>query len=218
MKYYEAYDKRYRQVHEYGVSWSSRTPTPVVEEMIRKYAPDEEILDLGCGEGRDILYLLHQGYKCCGVDVSEEAVRYCQAKMPEKADAFRILDVCRDTMDQSFGFIYSVAVLHMLIEDTDRRQFYQFIRRHLKKGGYALICTMGDGDTEFTTDPAKAYTDITRIHQESGQEMSVASTSCRMISRDTFRRELTENNFRIIEEGITASLPDFTSLMYAVVL
>ena len=218
MKYYEAYDKRYRQVHEYGVSWSSRTPTPIVEEMIRNYAPDEEILDLGCGEGRDILYLLQEGYTCYGVDVSAEAIRYCRTQMPEKSENFRILDICRDTMDHSFGFIYSVAVLHMLIEDADRRQFYRFIRRHLKEGGYALICTMGDGDTEFTTDPAQAYTDVTRMHQESGQEMSVASTSCRMVSRETFRRELAENNFRIVEEGITEALPDFNRLMYAVVL
>ncbi|MBQ2214454.1 MAG: hypothetical protein II414_07825, partial [Erysipelotrichaceae bacterium] len=51
---------------------------------------------------------------------------------------------------------------------------------------------------------------------ESGK-MMVAATSCRMVSFRTFEKELKENGLKIMEEGITESLPDFDSLMYAVV-
>ena len=47
--------------------------------------------------------------------------------------------------------------------------------------------------------------------------MLVAATSCRMVSFSTFERELKESGLKIVEEGITKSLPDFDSLMYAVV-
>jgi hypothetical protein len=38
-----------------------------------------------------------------------------------------------------------------------------------------------------------------------------------MVSFRTLERELKENGLKIVEEGITESLPDFDSLMYAVV-
>ena len=36
-KYYEAYEKRYRQVHEKQLSWASNQPSPIVLETIEKY-------------------------------------------------------------------------------------------------------------------------------------------------------------------------------------
>ena len=47
--------------------------------------------------------------------------------------------------------------------------------------------------------------------------MLVAGTSCRMVSWNTFEKELARNGFTVIEKGMTSSLPDFNSLMYAVV-
>ena len=35
-KYYEAYDKRYKQVHDKGLSWSTDSNTEIVEEIINK--------------------------------------------------------------------------------------------------------------------------------------------------------------------------------------
>ena len=61
-KYYEAYDKRYRQVHEKGLSWTTEGNTPIVEEMICKYKLNAcRMLEIGCGEGRDVRYLLEKG-------------------------------------------------------------------------------------------------------------------------------------------------------------
>ena len=36
-KYYEAYDERYKAVHEKGLCWSTDTPSPIVFEIIEKY-------------------------------------------------------------------------------------------------------------------------------------------------------------------------------------
>ena len=48
-------------------------------------------------------------------------------------------------------------------------------------------------------------------------KMMLAATSCRMVSFRTFESELERNNLDIKEKGITSSMPDFDSLMYAVV-
>jgi len=126
-----------------------------------------------------------------------------------------VLDCLRDPHPFRYGFIYSVAVIHMLVPDEDRNAFYAFIRDHLTEDGFALICTMGDGRFEMKSDIDRAFELQEREH-ESGR-MMVAGTSCRMVSFDTFEGELRSQHLKVVETGITASLPDFNSLMYAVV-
>ena len=40
-KYYEAYDERYKTIHEKGYGWFSGERTPIVAEVAAKYAPAE---------------------------------------------------------------------------------------------------------------------------------------------------------------------------------
>ena len=215
--YYEAYDERYKAVHEKGVSWSSDQRTPIVLQTLEKYGvdPDAPVLEIGCGEGRDAGSVLERGYRLLATDVSGEAISYCRAAYPKYAAQFQVLDCLRDAHPARYGFLYAVAVIHMLVPDADRDAFYAFIREHLTDDGLALICTMGDGETELQTDPATAFELQERSH-ESGK-MIVAGTSCRMVSFETFEDELARNGLQPVELGITESLPDFDSLMYAVV-
>ena len=67
------------------------------------------------------------------------------------------MDVCAQNMAESFDFIYSVAVLHMLLEDEDRKNYLAFIRKHLVRGGYGLILTMGEGGEEMCSDTETAF-------------------------------------------------------------
>ena len=74
---------------------------------------------------------------------------------------------------------------------------------------------MGDGEYEMQSDISKAF-EIQEREHESGM-MMVASTSCRMVSFTTFENELHRNKLKIIEKGITGAMPNFNSLMYALV-
>ena len=176
-KYYEAYDDRYRQVHSQNLQWFYDDPTPIVMETIKKFGIgySHNILELGCGEGRDAYPLLKQGYKVSATDISTAA----------------------------------------MVDEADRDAFYTFIREHLNPEGIALICTMGDGTMERQTDISTAFELQKRTHEQSGKEVQIANTSCRIVSFDRFRRELERNGLLIVEEGITSALPDFSMLMYA---
>ena len=158
-KYYEAYDERYRQVHSKDLQWFYDDPTPVVMETIKKLGIrySHNILELGCGEGRDAYPLLKQGYKVLATDISMAAIQYAQKKFPKYADNFAVLDCVAGVLPKKFDFIYGVAVVHMLVDDADRDAFYTFIRDHLNPKGIALICTMGDGTMERHTDTSSAF-------------------------------------------------------------
>ena len=147
-KYYEAYEDRYLTAHSKGVSWSSDKSTPIVLETIKKYKlnSNSKLLEIGCGEGRDSSAVLDSGFDLLATDISAEAIRYCKEKYPKYADNFHVLDCLSGGIDNKFDFIYAVAVVHMLVPNEDRDKFYRFIHRHLTDDGYALICSMGDGE------------------------------------------------------------------------
>ena len=216
-KYYEAYEERYKTAHAHGVSWSSDASTPIVMEMLDKYniTQEHKLLEIGCGEGRDSKRVLERGFQLMATDISKEAIAYCKKLMPQFENHFSVLDCLSDKLDVKFDFIFGIAVIHMLVLDDDRNGFYQFIHNHLTKGGVALICTMGDGEFEKQSDISTAFTLQERNHELG--KMMVAETSCRMVSFNTFEKELARNGLTIIEKGITSSLPNFNSLMYAVV-
>ena len=103
----------------------------------------------------------------------------------------------------------------MPVLDDDRDGFYRFIRGHLKPSGIALICTMGDGDHEMQSDIRKAF-EIQEREHPSGK-LRVTGTSCRMVSFHTLEKELLRSRLSVLEKGITSAMPNFNSLMYAVV-
>jgi len=218
-KYYEAYDDRYRQVHYFGLKWFTEAPTPILLDVIGRYSvlKDHRILEIGCGEGRDAFYLLEQGYHLVASDISQAAIAFCTEHGQAYQSNFRVLDCIRDQLEESFDFIYAVAVLHMLVEDEDRKAFYNFIRNHLSPGGIAMVCTMGDGEQQFHSDISQAFQLHERVHEQSGIILSIARTSCRVVNRETFIEEIRNCGFKILEQGDTSIEPDFTAMLYAVI-
>ena len=218
-KYYEAYDDRYKQIHQMNLQWEANVHSPILDEVIVKLGFDEKckILELGCGEGRDAIHLMQQGYDVDASDISPEVISYCKRKAPKYADRFMILNACEDFLDDTYDFIYSIAVLHMLVLEEDRNKFLTFIREHLKESGWGLLLSMGDGIMERSSNIDNAFERQERVHIETGTKVCVASTSCRMVSFPTLERELERNGLLVIEKGITSIEPGFPMIMYALV-
>ena len=215
LPYYKAYDLRYRQVHAEGLRWFADEPTALVREVLHRFhiTKDMPILEIGCGEGRDAIPLLCEGYSLLATDVSEEAVRYVSART-EHADAVRVFDALTDKLDKDFAFIYAVAVLHMLVEDADRAAFYRTIRTHLREDGLSLVCSMGDGRTEQCTDPSRAFEPQQRVHEATGRTLTIASTTCRMATTDILIAEAEAAGLRVIECGTCRIDPDYATVTY----
>lgn len=217
--YYEAYDDRYRQIHAQNLRWFSDEASSIVQEVLRRYGIGSEnrILEIGCGEGRDAQFLLDRGYDLLATDISPAAIAFCRRENPLRQERFQTLDCLTQSLPERFDCIYAVAVLHMLVEDAHREGFYAFFSNHLKDKGIGLICTMGDGETERCSDVSAAFTLQERIHEQTGKTVYIAGTFCCMVPFSVFEAELQRNDLQILEKGITAIEPDFSSMMYAVV-
>ncbi len=218
-KYYEAYEDRYKKVHsEKGLAWAGEGHSPTIEKLLRKYGADEKssILEVGCGEGQNAIYLLSKGYDVIASDVSPEAINWCKKKALEKGvneKAFFVMDILSNKLREKFDFIYSVAVLHMLVEDKDRQKFLKFIFDHLKTEGKAFIVIMGDGVTTRKTDKTKAFELAAR--QFGDETIQVATTSCRMVTKDEFAKEIEAANLKIMNLELDHTIAGFEVSMVA---
>lgn len=218
-KYYEAYDDRYRQVHRENLHWFDENPSAIVLETMEKFsvARQRRILEVGCGEGRDARFLLGKGCNVLATDVSPAAVDYCREQDPAHKDAYACLDCLNCGTTEQFDFIYAVAVVHMLVPQHDRDNFYRFFREHLTDTGIGLICSMGDGSEEVQSDISNAFDIRDRLHEASGKVLHIANTSCRVVSFEKFSQEIRDNGLAILETGHTSVKPDFPEMIYAIV-
>ena len=218
--YYKAYDKRYRQTYENNSLWETSERTKEVLDTLKTYkiTKKSNILELGCGEGRDTIYLLDNGYNVLGVDYSFAVIDKCNELTDYKyVNNFKQLDLIENSLNEKFDFIYSVAVIHMFALDEHRNKFYNFIYDHLKDNGIALIISMGDGVLEINSDLEKAFDDTKRVNINTSKEIIVASTSCRVKKIDEMKKEIQLNNLEILEEKIIDDVLSFNKCMLFIV-
>jgi tellurite methyltransferase len=101
-----------------------------------RIAPGMRILDAGCGSGRNLVYLLNEGYEVYGVDQDARAV----AALP--SDHFRNERIEEMSFPDAFAdVVLSSAVLHFARDDDHFRAMLQGTWRVLKPGGL-LFCRL----------------------------------------------------------------------------
>ncbi|MDF2675019.1 MAG: hypothetical protein K0R09_3288 [Clostridiales bacterium] len=203
-KYYHAYNERYKKVHEEGLLWFSKEPTPEVLEWIKYYniRIKDEICEIGCGEGRDSLYLAQSGYCITAIDSSEEAIKKCKDLSREKG--LNVNWIVKDALEigdgsefKKFKWIYTIATLHMLVDDEDRIKFLTSIYNLLEPSGKLLLLSLGDGVNERSSDISTAFELQERNHMWTGRKMNVAGTSYRGVNWANHKKELEQTGFHI---------------------
>lgn len=116
-----------------------------VDSGIWKYIPSVfisgmRILDIGCGSGRDISYLLKQGHNAYGVDPSEEMLHCAKQDFPDLKDRIEkggLPDLGKPFGGEFDGVLCSAVFMHIPREELFDSAFA--IKRILKEDGMLLI-------------------------------------------------------------------------------
>lgn len=118
------------------------------DQLLRgRIAPGNRILDAGCGFGRNLVYLLSEGYDVYAVDSDPravEGVRRLAAKLAPALppDNFRLEPIEEMSFPDGFAdFVISSAVLHFARNDDHFRAMLRETWRVLKPGG-VLFCRL----------------------------------------------------------------------------
>jgi len=112
------------------------------DQLLRKrITPGMRILDAGCGFGRNLVYLLREGFEVFGADSDPRALdatrRLAASLAPAlPADNFRLEPVEAMSFPDAFAdVVISSAVLHFAANDDHFRAMLEGTWRTLKPGG-----------------------------------------------------------------------------------
>ena len=120
------------------------------DQLLRgRIAQGMRVLDAGCGSGRNLVFLLREGFDVWGVDESADAVaqtRQLAARLAPRlpADRFRVEHVERMSLaDASVDAVISSAVLHFARDDEHWLAMVREMWRVLAPGGvlFARLAT-----------------------------------------------------------------------------
>jgi SAM-dependent methyltransferase len=120
------------------------------DQMLRgRITAGMRVLDAGCGAGRNLVYLLREGFDVWGVDESADAiarVRQLAARLAPRLPAgrFRIEQVeAMSLPDESVDVVISSAVLHFAHDDAHWLRMVREMWRVLAPGGilFARLAT-----------------------------------------------------------------------------
>lgn len=117
-------------------------PFPEFITFFETYAtPHADVLDLGCGQGRDALVAARHGHRVVGVDLSETGI--AQMLDDATAEGLRVEGIVADVAtwqpEESFDVILLDRVLHLLSDSQERRQLLDRACAHTRPGGSVLI-------------------------------------------------------------------------------
>jgi thioredoxin reductase/SAM-dependent methyltransferase len=119
--------------------WSGRVNRTVADVAVS--LPPGTALDLGCGEGGDVLWLAEQGWRATGVDISETAV----ARATAAADAAGLADRARFVgaelphgMPEGSFDLVSASFLHSPVT-LDRLEILRAAASRVAAGGHLLV-------------------------------------------------------------------------------
>lgn len=130
------YDKLYR-----GTPDALGAPSPAFTTFFERLeAQGLPVLDAGCGQGRDALFIARLGHRVTGVDLSAHGIRDLRrAAAQEDLDVTGIAaDLITWQPDGDFDILLFDRTLHML-SAAERRAVLTRCLLHLRPGGWVLI-------------------------------------------------------------------------------
>jgi len=100
-----------------------------------------EVLDLGCGQGRDALFIARMGHHVLGVDISRTGISHMLEGAEREALDVRgvVADVVEYEPPGDYDVVILDRVLHTLKDDSQRLTVLDKASAVTKSGGFVLI-------------------------------------------------------------------------------
>ena len=140
------YDKLYGETPQ-----ALGQPTPIIVEFFDRLALQHaRVLDVGCGQGRDALFIATRGHTVVGVDISPNGIRDLVATAAR--DNLSVQGVVADIVDYQPDGLFDVVLvdrtLHMLPR-AQRIDVLEVLLDHVDLAGWLLIADERSNIPEF---------------------------------------------------------------------
>lgn len=155
------YNKHYEKEAYFG------EPYPGLVDFFMNYPERKVVLDLGCGQGRDALFLGRIGYRVIGVDISDVGIQQLNfAAQKERLQVKGLVaDIYSFGITDEYDMVLLDSIFHFYKNDLDKETgFLKRIIEEIKPGG--VICS-------FMQTGLKREKLLKSIIQESGESFEI---------------------------------------------
>ena len=134
---------------EKPIPFFANVPDESLVEYVERHLPNSgKALDLGCGPGRNAIYLAKQGWDVDAVDLSQEAIRWAEERASEAGVQvnFILKDLFALEIEEAkYDLVYDSGCFHYVAPHR-RLTYLDVIKKALKPVGcFAITCFKAGG-------------------------------------------------------------------------
>ncbi len=129
-------------------------PAPLLARFVTEFMPAHQIqpeqgLDIGCGAGRDMVYLAMHGWQMTGIDYIPGALQRAQQLANSQHVTVTTLQVDLETGQDPFGAFADGQFALICVARYLHRPLFPWLKRLLKPGGVVIYQTFMQGSEKF---------------------------------------------------------------------
>ncbi len=152
---------------------------PIIADMV----PRGRVLDIGCGDGLMLSLLRDRGCEVAGVDLSEEAVRKCQAR----GIACQVIDIGTQSIPLEMGSFDTVIMIDVLEHVYDPSVV---LKKAADAAGHMLVLSVPN----FSSFPARVQVMRGKVPENNGP----GKGHVQWFTYEVFRKLITDAGLRIV--------------------
>jgi SAM-dependent methyltransferase len=128
---------------KYLATYSNNVLIPAEVQIFIRYQQklSGRVLDVGCGAGRVLAYLVMVGADAHGIDLAPTMVDYCRRTIPEATVRLGDAKAIRQAFDGKFDVVIAPDNLIDVFDDAERRQVIADVKEVLAPQGLFIFST-----------------------------------------------------------------------------
>ncbi|MFH8120048.1 MAG: class I SAM-dependent methyltransferase [Candidatus Aenigmatarchaeota archaeon] len=142
MKYDEKEQRKvWDEIAEGWSNWRSQPLKEVIEFVEENKENVGKVLDVGCGNGRNLIPFAKLGFECYGIDFSKKMIEVAKDKFKKLnlKGNFKVGNATRlQFPSETFDYLICIAMLHHLNKEDGEKAIKE-MKRVLKNNGKGLI-------------------------------------------------------------------------------
>jgi len=173
-------------------------PSPFAKYVANQLNAEQNILEIGCGNGRDAKFFSAQGHNVTGIDRSTEAIDLCKKLYSEERIEFcfgTIADIAKKNQ-KKYDLVYTRFVIHAMSMDEEIKTLKMSYKLLKSNGKFFIEC-------RSINDPLSERGEIV------SQTERIDGHYRRFIILEEFTERLTQIGFKITEAIESKGLAKF---------
>lgn len=147
---FSGWDQSYRENVGDDKLWGDE-PIPVLAPAIAKLTDHQVkfVVDLGCGDGRNLIELCRADFACCGVDISPSALERAAGNLNQSGQSAFLLPGSLTNLPFASNSVEAITAFDVFGQEPDSQTAVQEFQRVLMPGGLVLLNAFSTDDGTF---------------------------------------------------------------------